>query len=103
MRWRFVSSLRARLLLLVLVALIPARGLGIYTAWEMRQDARTEALRDAMRLARVASSVGERLVEGTHQVLLTLARLPEVRRQDAPACSALFADLLKSYPHYSNF
>jgi hypothetical protein len=31
-----LSSLRARLLLLVLLALIPARGLGVYTAWERR-------------------------------------------------------------------
>lgn len=97
-----LSSLRVRLLLLALLALIPARGLGIYTAWEMRQGAQAEALQDAMRLARIASTAGERLVEGTHQILIVLARLPEVRRQNASACSALFADLLKSYPYYSN-
>jgi HAMP domain-containing protein len=102
MRWLSVSSLRARLLLLVLLALIPARGLGIYTAWEMRQVARAEALQDAMRMARVASTAGERLVEGAQQILITLARLPEVRRQNASACSKLFADLLKPYPHFSN-
>ncbi len=97
-----LSSLRARLLLLVLLALIPARGLGIYTAWEMRQNARAEALQDAMRLAHVASSAGERLAEGTRQILIVLARLPEVRRQAATDCSVLFADLLKPYPYYSN-
>lgn len=102
MRRPSVSSLRVRLLLLVLLALIPARGLGIYTTWEMRRVARVEALQDAMRLARIASSAGERLVEGTHQILIALARLPEVRRRNASACSALFADLLKPYPHYSN-
>lgn len=97
-----LSSLRVRLLFLVLLALIPARGLGIYTAWEMREAARAEALQDAMGLARISSTAGERLVEGTHQILTVLARLPEVRRQNASACSALFADLLKSYPYYSN-
>ena len=102
MKWPSVSSLRVRLLLLVLLALIPARGLGVYTAWEMRQDARAEALRNAMRLSRIASTAGERLIEGTHQILITLARLPEVRGQNAAACSALFADLLKPYPYYSN-
>ncbi len=76
MKWPSVSSLRVRLLLFVLLALIPARGLGIYTAWEMRQDARTEALRDAMRLARLASTAGERLIEGTHQILAE-SRLPK--------------------------
>jgi len=102
MRWPSVSSLRVRLLLLVLLALIPARGLGIYTAWEMRQDARAEALQDAMRLARIASTAGARLIEGTHQILVILARLPEVRGQRAAACSTLFADVLSSYPYYSN-
>jgi diguanylate cyclase len=43
-----------------------------------------------------------RLIEGTHQILIALARLPEVRGQNAAACSALFADLLKPYPYYSN-
>lgn len=102
MTWPSVSSLRVRLLLLVLLALIPARGLGIYTAWQMRQDARAESLQDAMRLARIASTAGERLVEGIHQILIVLAHLPEVRRQNVSACSALFADLLKPYPYYSN-
>ena len=102
MRWPSVASLRVRLLFLVLLALIPARGLGVYTAWEMRQDARAEALRDAMRLARTASTAGERLVESAHQLLLTLSRLPEVRRQNASACSTLLADILKSHPGYSN-
>jgi len=102
MTWPSVSSLRVRLLLLVLLALIPARGLGIYTAWEMRQVARAEALQDAMRMARVASTAGERLVEGAHQILITLSRLPEVRQHKGAACSALFADLLKAYPHFSN-
>src|SRR5512143_3063615 len=101
MRWPSVSSLRARLLLLVLLALIPARGLGIYTTWEMRQAVRTEALRDAMRLARITSTGGEWLIEGAHQILTVLAHLPEVRRQDAAACSKLFADLLKPYAHFS--
>ena len=102
MKWPSVSSLRVRLLLLVLVALIPTRGLGIYTTWEMRQAARAEAMRDAMRLARTTSTAGERLIEGVHQILSVLARLPEVRRQDAAACSKLFADVLKPYPHFSN-
>ena len=102
MMWPSLSSLRVRLLLLVLLALVPARGLGIYTTWQMREAARTEVLQDALRLTRVSSTAGERLVEGTHQILVVLARLPEVRRQNASACSALFGDLLKSFPYYSN-
>jgi diguanylate cyclase len=102
MRWPLLTSLRARLLLLVVVALVPARGLGLYTTWEMRQAARTEALQDAMRLARISSSAGERLIEGTHQLLTVLAHLPEVRKRDTAACGQLVADLLPPYPYFSN-
>jgi len=84
------------------VALVPARGLIAYMTWEMREAARAEALQDAMRLARVASSATERLVDGSHQLLTALARLPEIRSQQGRPCSALFADLLKPYPYYSN-
>jgi HAMP domain-containing protein len=95
-------SVRTSLLLLVLLSLVPSRGLGIYTSWEMRQAAREEALGDAMRLARATSTAGERLVEGTRQILTILVRLPEVRTMDPAACQAVFADLLKAYPQVSN-
>lgn len=86
----------------MLVSLIPARGLGIYTTWEMRQAARTEALRDATRLARATSTSGERLIEGTRQILTVLAHVPELRGRDGGACSRILAELLKPYPYFSN-
>ena len=43
-----LSSLRVRLLLLVLLAVLPAIGLVLYTAWDPRQQARGEAQRAAL-------------------------------------------------------
>ena len=48
------SSLRSRLLLLVLLALLPALVLILITAWEQRQLAAVDAQESALRLARVA-------------------------------------------------
>jgi len=97
-----LASLRVRLFLLVLLAVLPAAALILYTGWEQRRHAATEAQADALRLTRLAASEHQRLIEGAHQLLLALAQLPSVRSRDAAGCSALFADLLKQYPRYAN-
>ena len=96
------SSLRVRLIILVLLAIIPALGLTLYTGLEQRQIATNQAKDEALRLAHFASSRQRQLIEGVHQFLDTLARLPQVRRFDPTICSRLFADILKQYPHYLN-
>ncbi len=94
------SSLRVRLLLLVLLAVIPALGLILYTAAEMRRTASKEAQANALRLAQSVSSAQDDLFEGARQLLTALAQLPEVRKRDSEACNALFASLLKQFPLY---
>ncbi|MGC3958301.1 MAG: SpoIIE family protein phosphatase [Verrucomicrobiota bacterium] len=95
-------SLRIRLTLLVLLAGVPALALTFYTAIEQRRLAAIAVQQDALRVARLASAGQERLIEGTHQILLLLAQLTQVRGDDAAACNALLLDLLKQYPLYSN-
>ncbi len=96
------SSLRARLLLLILLAIIPAVGLILYTAAEQQRQAAIEVMESALRLARIVSGDQERLIEGARQLLAGLAQLPAVWRHDAGACGALFAALLKRFPFYVN-
>ncbi|MEM2126061.1 MAG: GAF domain-containing protein [Candidatus Methanosuratincola sp.] len=96
------SSLRARLLILVCLAVIPALGLILYTAAEQRRVAAEDAQADAQWLAQLIASDQERLIAETRQLLLTLAHLPAVQSEDPSACSSLFAKLLQQYPQYSN-
>jgi PAS domain S-box-containing protein len=100
-RWSF-SSLRVRLLLLVLLAVVPALGLILYTASEQRRLAARAVQEQALRLAWTAATDQGQLTEGARQLLIALAQLPAVRGRDPAACSALFADLLKQYPRYAN-
>lgn len=102
MAWFASSGLRVRLILLVLLALVPALGLVLYTAWEQRRQADTQVEATALQLVTIASTDHERLIEGARQLLITLSRLPEVRERRAHACSALFRDLLKQYRVYGN-
>lgn len=96
------SSLRARLLLLVLLAVIPALGLILYTAAEQRRSAALEAQANALRLARSVSSSQDDLIEGARQLLTALAQVPMVRGDNPAECNSLFSVLVKKYAGYTN-
>ncbi len=66
-------SLRLRLLLLVLLVLLPAAGLLVYTATEQRRVAIVDAQDSAVRLAAFASSSQQQLIDMTRQLLAALA------------------------------
>jgi signal transduction histidine kinase len=94
------ASLRFRLLLLVLLAVVPALGLTLYTNVELRRAAAADIREEALRLARIAASDQEDTLKDTRQLLFALAQFPEVRSTDPTACSALF-ELLDQYPQYA--
>ena len=97
-----LSSLRVRLVLIVLLATVPALGLMLWNAGEQRRTAALEAQASALRLAQIASSNQERVIEVARELLSALAQLPQVRKRDSQGCSALFANLLKQYRGYAN-
>ena len=94
------ASLRVRLLLLVLVAVLPVLGLMVYTNVELRRLAAADVEREALRLVRIAASDQRDMMKDTRQLLFALAQLPEVRDDNAEACSTLLARLLNQYPQY---
>lgn len=97
-----LASLRHRLLLLILLAVLPALILLVSTAWEQRRQAAEDAQDDALRLARLASSQHERLIEGARSLLVGLAQLSDVQMHNSRACSALFAEVRRRFPLYRN-
>ncbi len=99
----FLSSLRTRLVFLVLLAVVPALGLIIYSASEQRRTAAVEAQQNTLQLVRLAANNQKQVVESTRQLLTILAHLPIVRKGKSPECDRFFADLLKQYPTYTTF
>jgi PAS domain S-box-containing protein len=100
---RFLSlSIRARLLLLVLLAILPAPAVMLHTATEQRRLTTAAVQADALRLARVARDGHEQVIEAGRQLLATLARLPEVRMAAPAGCGRLLARLLSDQPTYAN-
>jgi diguanylate cyclase (GGDEF)-like protein/PAS domain S-box-containing protein len=96
------SGLRARLVLLVLVAVLPALGLALHAGLEARRAAGDRVRDDTLLLTRLASANHGRLVELTEQFLATLTQLPEIRQGRPAACDALLARLLHQHPIYAD-
>lgn len=96
------SSLRARLLLLVLLAILPALALILSSAAERRRHEAAEVQEDLLRLARLAAVEHARMIDWSRQFLMSLPYLPSVARQDSRTCNALFSNILKNYPAYTN-
>jgi signal transduction histidine kinase len=99
-RW---ASLRLRLWLLVLLALIPALILMLYTAAEQRHHAVRDVQDQALRMAQIVSSDQERLINGTRHLLSVLAHVPDVRDRGPDVCSRFLSSLLEDKPLYANF
>ena len=96
-------SLRVRLILLVLIAVIPAFALISYTAISQRRQAVAESERNARGLIRLTVEEQDELIAATRQLLMSLAQLPAVRSAGSGGeCSRTLARLLAAYPYYTN-
>jgi steroid delta-isomerase-like uncharacterized protein len=97
----WLSNLRLRFLLLVLLAVLPAVVLLLLTVSEQRDEAVKKGQANAQQLAGLATADQGRLIESTRQLLTVLALLPEVK-EGGTACNDLFASLLTQFPLYAN-
>jgi hypothetical protein len=100
---RFGSwSVRYILVLLILLAVVPAIGVTLGTGIQLGRLAAENALEDAIRLARLAASHEGRMIEATRQLLMVLAIVPEIRDGTGARCNALLSTVLETYHQYAN-
>src|SRR5580704_2993017 len=92
---RFVSSLRFRLVVLVLLAVIPPFGVILYSAAKHRDLTANQVQTNALATARAVAAEQERYFENAHQLLIMLTRLPQVRGNNKLACNRILASLLE--------
>ncbi len=98
-----LSSLRARLLLFLLLAIVPALGLTLSTGLEVRHRAISEAEETTLRLLRpIATDTEKAVIDGTRQLLISLAKAPEVRSLNPRGCSAILATELQQHSRFIN-
>ncbi|MGE5190688.1 MAG: PAS domain S-box protein [Gemmatimonadota bacterium] len=98
----FSWPIRRHLLLLVFLGVLPALGIIVYSGVEMRGYELADAKRSLTRLLDSVASGQENLALQTRALFETLSDLPEIRRRDSRACSALLASLLRRNPQFAN-
>lgn len=102
MRRFSLATLRSRIILLVLLAVIPALALIIFTDLRVRQANLEQVHEDTLRVAQLASQQHQLLIEGTRQLLLGLAQILQLHRDDPAACVTILSNLLTKDSRYAN-
>ncbi|MBV8334543.1 MAG: HAMP domain-containing protein, partial [Alphaproteobacteria bacterium] len=98
---RIRIGLTGRLLLLVILAVVPALVIQAWNEYDLR-IAREDDIRQ--RVVQITKQFGEEIGEireGARQLLLALAQLDPVKFQQPESCNALFANLKSRYASYS--
>jgi PAS domain S-box-containing protein len=97
-----LSGLRARLVFLVFLAMIPAFGLLLWTAIKHRSTDADRAQKDLLKLAQMVALDKERMIMGASQLLATLANDPEVKRGKVEELHRFFGDIVRRSSLYVN-
>jgi hypothetical protein len=97
---KHLANLRSRLILLILLAVVPAFGLILDSATSHRELTARQVKQSALATARVIAAEQDRVLENAHQFLVTLARVPQIRDNDKASCRKILAALLE--PRYAD-
>lgn len=100
---RFLSfSIRKQLLLIVLIASLPAAGILLYSSLMQREEAIKAAHHETQKLAAIIAAEQGYRVAAAEQILKVIAKLPEVKRRNAERVAPLLGELLDLHTQYSN-
>ena len=96
----FPTRLRARLVVVALIAVAPAILALALAQSGARQRARERALADNLRLARLSAAQQASVFDGARRLLLTLSEFPPLASDDPRACDALLLKVLHEHPGF---
>jgi PAS domain S-box-containing protein len=97
-----LHSIRANLLFIVLLAVMPALGIILYSGLEERQQSIEDARQSILLLTHAMAESQQDFTHSVHQVLSTLSFLPQVQRLDPEQCGEIFRAMLEQHPGYVN-
>ncbi|HXD42759.1 MAG TPA: PAS domain-containing protein [Ramlibacter sp.] len=96
-------SLRERLLLLVLAAILPLAGLLVWVSVREMQDDIADAKSQLTFAASLIAAHQDRNVADARNLLATIGAMPQMRRPEPVTCNKFFETLHDLHPVYSNF
>jgi signal transduction histidine kinase len=101
---RFFAGIQARLVIVLLLASLPALGIfGSYVAYRYKAE-KTAAIQELQQQARSIASSRGILLDQTEALLRSLASLPQLRNmsRDPGACGEVLVQVLQGAPQYAN-
>ena len=95
-------SLRERLVVLMVAAVLPMFALSLWVALRDSRSATEQAQSQLRFAASLLAANQDRAVDAAEQLLGAIAAMPELRAADRSNCQAYFQGLRDSYPMYAN-
>lgn len=102
MRRLYFTSLRARLISLVLLCLLPVLATTIYNSIEDRRLAIAQVRDDMRKVSKIAATQQSQTVASAQQLLVVLSKIRRVSGNVTDECTGILREILKSYPLYNN-
>ena len=98
----FPTRLRARLVVVALIAVAPAVAALVLVQSSARQRSRDRAIAETQRLARLAAAQQANVFDGARRLLVTLSEFPPLASDDPRACDGILPKVLDGHPGYYN-
>jgi PAS domain-containing protein len=98
----FGMSIKAQLLLIAFIVALPAAGIIIHSGVQMRKEAIRAAQVETQRLTDDIATQQYNLIGTAHQLMIALAQLPDVKKQDTARIEPVLKNILKLNAQYSN-
>ena len=101
MRFSALASIRVNLILLVLVAVLPALAILLFSGYTLRETMVRSTESNALRQVQAMAAHHERVVDNARLLLATLARAREVQSLDTQACQLLLEEMRSGNAAYA--
>ena len=102
MRFLTFGSISRKLALLVMLAVLPALAILLYSGIEQRRDAIESAKREVMFLTHTMAKTQKETTSSTREILSTLSRLPAIEDMAPQASSEILRAVIKQNAIYNN-
>lgn len=93
-------GITVRLLLLVLIAVLPALAIQSYNEFDLRRSREADTRERVIQITKQFGEEMGELREGARQLLVALTQLPSIRAADGAQCTPYLKTLKATYPNY---
>jgi len=97
-----LRSISSNLYVLVILAIMPALAIVIYSGLEQRQRSIDNAQQEVLLLTHAMAETQQEFTRSVRQMLVTLSLLPEIQSLDQQQCREIFRSVLEQNPIYLN-